>query len=237
MKKQITISLAILAYALPQFAFAFGGGKPSPMPTSVPSEGEPAYCGWANLSKHEVPYVKDGLKRLRMFKFGSMTLVGLAVGNSKATATRSMSEEFTSAGASQNYCTWYLNEGNRDGEAWFNHFYVDRPEKDARKAAAYYRAKLEGVFQKNAINMASCARDYGYIALGCDGQKHRGPTVFGMLLSYSGCTPEHSAEIVNYMWGLNTVPEASRLEVIREAYKMGQEQPEGSAAIRAALSQ
>jgi hypothetical protein len=55
---------------------------------------------------------------------------------------------------------------------------------------------------------------------------HRGPTVFGMLLAYSGCSAEHSLEITNQIWGLNGVKRKVRLAIIRKAYELGNTQKE-----------
>jgi hypothetical protein len=56
-----------------------------------------------------------------------------------------------------------------------------------------------------------------------------------MVLAALGCEPEHAAEIVNHLWGLNDVPAASRLAAIRRAYEIGARQPELRARLQRLL--
>ena len=65
--------------------------------------------------------------------------------------------------------------------------------------------------------------------------KHRGPTAFGMVLAALGCSPEHAAEIVNRLWGLNDIPAENRLAAIRRAYDSGARQPELRARLQRQL--
>ncbi len=85
---------------------------------------------------------------------------------------------------------------------------------------------LENTFDKGKINFLNCAKEEKYIALGCNEMMHRGPTVFGMLLAFSGCEPEHALEIVNQTWGLNGVKRKVRLAVIRKAFELASTHPE-----------
>ncbi len=70
----------------------------------------------------------------------------------------------------------------------------------------------------------------------CNGMRHRGPTSFGMLLTYSGCSAEPANTTVNKIWGLNGVNPAVRLAIIQKAYDYGQSNPEQSGAFRAAFT-
>ena len=85
------------------------------------------------------------------------------------------------------------------------------------------------------MSFVSCAIDHGYIAMGCDGMKHRGPSVFAMLLAYSGCSAKNAATIANKLWGLNFVKEATREAIAEKAFEMGQRQPQMRAALRNVL--
>ncbi|HUP57373.1 MAG TPA: hypothetical protein VM598_07975 [Bdellovibrionota bacterium] len=198
---------------------------------------EPAYCSLSELMKHRIPYDRSGIKNQQVFRFGALHLAGLAVGESKTSQVIAMSDEFSDTDRAQKYCTWYLNDGNDQAARAFNWFNVERPNGDIQGSVRHYRDVLKGVFADNAINMLDCAVRHHYLALGCDGMKHRGPTVFGMLLAYSGCTPKKAAEIVNTIWGLNTVPAASRLAVIEEGYRMGTANPAARQQLQDAFSQ
>jgi hypothetical protein len=90
---------------------------------------------------------------------------------------------------------------------------------------AEYRAVLQDQFAKAPISFLSCLENNKILIMGCNAQMHRGPTVFGMLLSFSGCSAEHSAEIVNSLWGLNGVKAEVRLAIIDEGRKLGDEDP------------
>jgi hypothetical protein len=228
--------LAYAALALSTQAHAFGGHAPMPAPTSTPDPGEPAYCVYSNFSKHEVPESRPGIQRAHAYRFGPLTIVGLAVGNSKPAATEAMATELSTATAQQNYCTWYFNNGDEEAVRYFNHFYVPKPVGDPAPVAQAYRTTLAGIFAGNSTSLLSCARDQHYVAMGCDGMMHRGPTVFGMTLAFSGCTPAHAAEIVTYVWGLNGVNPAARLAAIQEGYALGQQNPQASAELRQLLS-
>jgi hypothetical protein len=182
---------------------------------------EPAYCTYSEFMKHKIRYDRSGLDNDQVFQFGAFHLAGLAVGESRLSAVVAMSDELSDSGRNEKYCTWYLNDGNDQAARAFNWFNLERPNSDIQGSVRHYRDVLKGVFADNAINMVDCALKHGFVALGCDGMKHRGPTVFGMLLAYSGCSPKNAAQIVNTIWGLNTVPAASRLAVIEEGYRMG----------------
>ncbi len=67
--------------------------------------------------------------------------------------------------------------------------------------------------------------------MGCDEMKHRGPTAFAMFLSFEGCSPEHSVEIANRLWGENGVSAATRQTVARKGFELGRQR----AGIRARL--
>ncbi len=187
---------------------------------------EPAYCELQNFKNAEFKTNKN-LGRLHAYKLGSLNLVGLAVGNSKASDVAKLAAEFGKATHGDQYCTWYFNKGNKEAERAFTHIYLPNPGSvSEKKAYSTYLSLVGNEFGKNSLSFLSCAEKLGYVAMGCDGMKHRGPTVFGMLLAYSGCSPEKSAAIVNSVWGLNGVPSKNRVAAIRAAYDLGAQEPQ-----------
>ena len=90
-----------------------------------------------------------------------------------------------------------------------------------KEAVAEFMNILEKTFDSSSTSFLSCASEQHYIALGCNGMRHRGPTVFGMLLAFSGCSPKNALEISNQIWGLNGVKRKVRLAVIEKAYELG----------------
>lgn len=194
---------------------------------------EPAYCTPSEFFKHEISNTYKKVKRLRTFKLGDATIAGLAVGNSKAADIIKMAEGLGKTNAADNYCIWYLNEGDGEAERTFSHVYVPNPRTLSEKESYdVYLEKLGAEFGAKALSFVSCIEKYNFVGMGCNGQKHRGPTVFGMLLAYSGCTPEHSAEIVNTLWDLNGVPAKNRLSAIRAGYDRGNEEPQGRQSLQ-----
>jgi hypothetical protein len=84
--------------------------------------------------------------------------------------------------------------------------------------------------------MVECAVDQGYLAVGCDGMKHRGPSVFAMFLAYSGCEAKNAAKIANKIWGLDTVPENTRLGIAKAGYELGNANPAARKALQTVMS-
>jgi hypothetical protein len=180
---------------------------------------EPLYCLPKNF------YALEQKKDIRIirghtFKLGQVELLGAAIG----LTSRKVLVHNSPATTYENYCTWYFNEGNPLAEKDFNHYYVTNPKSlDTDSGPKEYRQVLSDQFAQTPISFLNCIEKYKYLAMGCNGQMHRGPTVFGMLLSFSGCQPAHAAEIVNTLWGLNGVSADVRLSIITEAYRMGTE--------------
>jgi hypothetical protein len=208
-------------------------------PAAFGQSTEPGYCDPAAFSKYEIANPAqglDGLERLRAYRLGNVVLAGLAVGHSRDYAVRELAKRYAPGAAPDKYCTWYINKGNHEAERTFDHHYVPNPKGlNERTGPPAFMSELEGSFDHDATSFVACAEKYGYIAEGCNGQRHRGPTLFGMILAYSGCTPEHSAEIANAIWGLNDVAPEVRLAIIRAAYELGRENVNASAALAAAF--
>ena len=94
---------------------------------------------------------------------------------------------------------------------------------------------LGNEFDLAPINFVSCAAEAGYIAIGCDGMKHRGPTVMAMLLAYSGCTPDHAATIATQIWGNNGITTQMRSAISKRAAELATSHPSALAKLKAIM--
>lgn len=186
---------------------------------------EPVWCSTKYFKSHELPTNAPNSKRLRAFRIGKLELSGLAIGGSLASEVASLSR----APASRKHCTWYLNKGNKEAEQVFFHEYMRGP----------YWAWVDWLFEITGVvssyekrlakhwePMVKCAEDYGYVAMGCDGHRHRGPSVFASFLSLSGCDPDTSTDIANYLWKLNGVPDFARERIAKIGFDLGNKQPD-----------
>lgn len=208
---------------------------------SSPSSQEPSYCDPALFDEKEMDLgdfeklKADGIQRAHGFKLGQVTLIGLGVGDSKTSSVVHLAQKYSEhLTQEKRYCTWYLNHPKglipREDQyritsaKMFNHLDVNKNPMslNEKEATEEFMKVLEKAFDTHANSFLNCATDQHYIALGCNGMRHRGPTVFGMLLAFSGCSPEHALEISNQVWGLNGVKRKVRLAVIRKAYELGQ---------------
>jgi hypothetical protein len=199
---------------------------------SAQANTEPSYCSISAFKNHEVSYSASGLKRLHVYELGKVHLAGLGVGTSSYKAIEKMVQSYSNNNKDQKYCTFYFNQGNIFAAHAFSHHPVPNPgNQSVEKTQKIYGDEFAEVMSE-PNNFLSCARS-GAIALGCNSQKHRGPTVFGMLLAFSGCEPQHAADIVNDVWGLNGVPAENRLGAIAQAAELASINPEESAELRA----
>ena len=203
----------------------------------LPPVAEPAFCAPETFLAHEIAGAGDaGIERLRAFRLGGVVLAGMAVGDSDAAAVARLAEGH-GATAADRYCTWYVNRGNREAERLFRQIYLPNPSSlRADEAAQVYGELFGPALTEGPDGLWQCLDEKGFLAVGCNGQKHRGPTAFGMILAALGCTPEHAAEIVNNLWGLNDVPVATRLAAIRRGYEIGARNPELRARLQRLLA-
>lgn len=198
---------------------------------------QPVYCHPGYFLSHEAPIEQYGLHRAHQFQLARMTLVGIGVGLSLPGSVKYLSQRIGGATANQHYCTWYLNVLNPFAQYSFEHYYMPDPRNlTPAEAAETYMRSLSGAFFQNQVNFLGCLREYGYVALGCNSMRHRGPTVFGMLLAFSGCSPGFASEIANRVWGLNGVDPEVRLAAIKAAHEYGIANPEPSGQMRLLLS-
>lgn len=194
--------------------------------SSVPQT-EPSFCDPDTFKTHEVTSPVDNLLKAHIYQFNHFDLAGLAVENSPTELVESLAQHYANYSADEKFCTWYFNDGNDQAAQVFQQKYLSNPIfGDANALVEEYSSVLDDSFDRAAVNFITCARDHGYLAMGCDGMKHRGPSVFAMFLSFAGCTPEHSVALVESVWGKNFVAQAKRLALAQKAYEMGQARPE-----------
>ena len=190
----------------------------------IASASEPSFCSVDYFIKHELPTNQPKAKRLRCFLIGKLTLCGVAIGASDAAELAAMSP----AKASDKHCTWYFNSGNREAEKVFHHTHLVGPYMSwapwiSREDIAN---DFERVLNPQLGLMLSCAEKYQYIAGGCNGQRHRGPSEFAWFLSVAGCNPRTATDIAFHKWHLNGVKDSTRLEIATRGYELGHKYPE-----------
>jgi len=213
------------------------------LPTTLSAQ-EPSYCDPGVFDEKEFSLgsfeklTEEGLVRPHAFHLGKVTLVGVGVGNSKVSALEKLARENSQTQSksaeeklrSTKYCTWYLNHPKKSPDPLresaakaFNQrdVKISPVELTEDQAVSEFMDVFQNTVDEGSVNFLSCAQNEHYIALGCNEMMHRGPTVFGMLLAFSGCTPEHALEITDQEWGLNGVKRKVRLAVIRKAFELG----------------
>ena len=200
--------------------------------TSLASE--PRFCDPSKIAEYERGNNISNLKRVHVYQFGKLTLAGLAVGNSDYRYVQSLAKQYGVTDAKS--CTWYFNTGNDAAAAAFNYLPLPRPWLAPPSIAKKYDVVLEGSFDRNDNNMLACARKYNYVAMGCDGMKHRGPSVFAALLTYAGCTPKHSREIADKVWGSNFVSDSTREAIAALGAKYAGQNPAGAAELQTMMT-
>ncbi len=194
---------------------------------------EPAYCDLNTFKSLEVKSAVSGLPRLHAYQVGRVLITGLAVGDANTNTLIKFNTHYSNVSASDKYCTWYLNQGNQAAEKAFAWRPLSKPT--STKVINEYMTKIGPEFDKNAVNMVSCAENKRLITLGCQGMRHRGPTVFGMLLAYSGCSAVSATKIVNSVWGNNGIKTEVRQAIMQKAYELGVAHADKSAALRTQL--
>jgi hypothetical protein len=203
---------------------------------TAPVFAEPEYCSVDHFEKNELAFPVPGknLKRIHTFKLGKVTLSGLGVGETSTSKVKSLSR-IHSRGATkaQKYCTWYFNTLNLPSMLEFRWIHLPRPRgSPSIELEEKYMSRVQDEFFENDLNFLDCAKDHGFIALGCNSMKHRGPTVFAMLLAFSGCRAETATEIANHFWGLNGIEKDTRQSLAQAAYDYGLKNPVPSESLR-----
>lgn len=201
---------------------------------------EPPFCDLKTFRSSEISQKADGLTRMHGFKLGKVNIIGLGVGESDTEAVKKMAMSFSEFSAEEKYCTWYLNDGNPVATKTFHDRNIGPnplwPWFSKEFLADDFEKNLSGMFTTDAITVQACAEKHGFVALGCDGMRHRGPSGFSMLLSFAGCTPESSVKIVQKMWPVEwyrgPVSDKKRLAIAERAYRLGLANPEQSKKLR-----
>jgi hypothetical protein len=208
----------------------------------VVSAAEPSYCDpdkFASLginpplAYNEIKHIK----KLKMFEVGQVVLAGMAVGKSNTTEMENLAESYSTKISDNNYCTWFFDGSSNPSatKAFISHPIANPFSLTVASAPSEFMDAVQSSFFQDESSFITCAKKYKYIAMGCTQMQHRGPTVFGMLLAFSGCTAAHSAEIANSAFGLNGLSAALRLAVIQAAYDYGNESPDQRAELASLL--
>lgn len=217
MKSKIALSFAVLITSYTSFA--------------ATQELEPPYCQPQVFLSHKVAAKSQiqarefGTLRLHAFEFGKTRLVGLAVGLSIPYYVQKLATHHSTADKNVKYCTWYFNKWNPIAEKEFNWKYLPIPLKNPGIMVKTYEQVLSSSFDSEIPNFISCLEEHKYLAMGCNNMQHRGPSVFAMLLAYSGCSAKNATDIANHLWGLNGIPYQTRLAIAEKGNEMGRLSP------------
>ncbi|MFZ9594546.1 MAG: hypothetical protein ACO3A2_00515 [Bdellovibrionia bacterium] len=235
--------LGICFVALGILGQASVGRCDAPVLPVTPKEGgvEPSYCDPDRFDATEIRLSEDvylpqsGLKRIHAFQLGQVTLVGLGVGDSSVQAVKDLAQKYAPQMKAKGYCTWYLNHPKVESDlnkklaaqTFIHKDILKNPmSMDEQEVGKAFMEVIGSSFDQEPTSFLSCVTGQKYLALGCNGMMHRGPTVFGMVLAFSGCSPSHALEISNQIWGLNGVKRKVRLSAIQKAYELGERHPE-----------
>jgi hypothetical protein len=207
---------------------------------------EPSYCDPDHFSKFEItPASSNGsnnsskILRLRVFRLGEVVIAGMGIGKSPTNLMKNLVLNYSPKADQVNYCTWFFGSANNSAEKAFNYRPIpgtvfltldfDNVPKNFLKIL--YSSFIPSPSIPPYQNFISCVENENFIGLGCNNQQHRGPTVFGMILAFSGCSPRHATEIANNIWGLNGVPYFMRLSVSQAGYDLGKAHPKEREAL------
>lgn len=185
---------------------------------------EPPWCRPQAFNQYRI--YKSSAERVNIFQIGRLRLAGMPVGTLGTDRVREIAEDFSRARARDRFCTWYVNVSSLEAADEFFHRPPPAPASPvAGKFKNEYMKILEQDFGSGRESFLHCAEKFDYVAIGCDVMRHRGPTVFAMFLSFSGCTPYHATRIANQYWGLNWIPFWVRSGIVQGAYEHGNQNP------------
>jgi len=212
---------------------------PASMFSSATNTNEPSYCNPSTFSKFEIspPANSSKILNLHVYRLGHVVLAGMAIGKSPTSAMEALAKSYSAKVDQVNYCTWFVGSGNSSAQKAFNYLPVPNLfTLNINNAASTFMNILGSSFFQDNNNFISCAETDGYLAVGCNEQQHRGPSVFGMILAFSGCTPEHATAIANNIWGLNGIKQEVRLSIVKAAYDYGNANHNDQAKLEQQLS-
>jgi hypothetical protein len=120
------------------------------------------------------------------------------------------------SGAEQ-FCTTYLNEGNKDAQANFQWIFI--PVADKGKTTDPARVAEASKIYNDTFNqlierLVDCEGKFGYYAFGCQSAFERTPTILGMILKELGCSTENSVFIADMLLGRNDIPLETRQMIV-----------------------
>lgn len=198
---------------------------------------EPAYCNPATFKNYEVKYTGPNPVRFHSYKIGKLILAGMGVGQSKAQDVANVALSADPTTKSEHYCTWYFNDGNTEAQKAFR--WIDLPKPSGSNTTAMTKSwlgLLAKEFSETPTSFVSCAVKHGYIGQGCNGMKHRGPSVHAMILAYAGCSPQNATKIANQVWGENGIGVPMREALAKAASDLAAQNLEASNALKAVMT-
>lgn len=178
----------------------------------------PEFCNLRSFEGREKPLSTTGLKRAHGYQLGQTLLIGLAVGASDNRKTQAI--------AKGKECVWYFNDGNAEATRLFNWKDLPKPTGNQGRMVQVYTEALEWMLNPSSSPFWSCLEGKKTVVLGCDGMKHRGPTMVAGLLSFLGCEAQDSVAIVNRVWGSNGISTSMRKAIAQSAKQYGDENPD-----------
>lgn len=195
---------------------------------------EPVFCDVKYWNDHQVAS-NPTLTRAKTFKIGDKTIAGLGVGDSPTESVKAMS-----LSADDKYCTFYLNDGNSDAAKSFIHQNIGPnplwPWFSGEKMDKEFLKNIGGILTSDPITVQSCLKKNKYVALGCDGMRHRGPSGFSWLLVFAGCSPKSAVGVVQKLWPVEwyrgPVSSSKRIEMVQSAVTLREQNPEKSMELR-----
>lgn len=177
------------------------------------------------LLKHEKTFPNQHrLANSRIFRFKSgFTLVSVGVGKSPVEVLKTLAIHNSNKPGieADKFATWYYNNANPEAAEAF-HGECNIPDNPI----TYHRTDQ---FQKIAVptlgHMVNDAEEWSYLAFGCDGNKHRGPSIFAMWLCLEGTSPKEATKIANELFGKNWVLPFVRQRIAKLGWDYGNQYP------------
>jgi hypothetical protein len=115
------------------------------------------------------------------------------------------------------FCTTYLNEGNKDAQNEFQWIFIpvaDKGKTTEPKRVVETAQVYDDVFSKMLVRLVDCEDKFDYYAFGCQSAFERTPTVLGMILKELGCSTDNSVFIADMLLGRNDIPLETRKAVV-----------------------
>jgi hypothetical protein len=161
----------------------------------------------------------------RLFVFDKFSLLSCAVGTSSDQRLINECASRSKDGQDGKYNTFYFNSSD-----------LDFDKIDAKKIFHWLPVKDNPIWHwsteeflpiRDALkDMVEVGERHEYLAMGCDGNKHRGPSVFAMFLSLAGVEPKEATRIANKFFGCNFVLPFVRARIAKLGYDLGNQNPE-----------